>query len=162
MDGSVFEQRRRERIAFLAKFGEARPWRRRAGLGRSKTKPFREKSAKKERTQACLDRTGASGAFFSWKSANYGVVAARQGLGAAKHHILQRKALKTLHQGADGSAFGPLYRRERSAFLAEIDRARHSHSKAGPRRSKATHFAEKGFKNTPPRSGRKCVWTAQA
>ena len=103
-----------------------------------------------------------SGALFPWKSAKYAVVTARRGLGAAKQHTMQRKALKTLHQGADGSVFGPLYRRERSAFLAEIDRARRSHSKAGPRRSKATHFAEKGFKNTPPRSGRKCVWTAQA
>ena len=46
MDGRVVGPRRRERIAFLAKFGESRLGARKAGLGRSKTKHFREKSAK--------------------------------------------------------------------------------------------------------------------
>ena len=45
MDGSVFELRRRERIAFLAKFGEAGLGHIKAGLGRSKTMHFGAKSA---------------------------------------------------------------------------------------------------------------------
>ena len=46
------------------------------------------------------------------------------------------------------SVFG-LHRRKRNAFFAEIGKARHSRSKAGPRRSKTSHFKEKGFKNIP-------------
>ena len=64
-------------------------------------------------------------------------------------------------KGICKSMFG-LHRRERSAFPPEICKVRCSHSKAGPRRSKASNFAEKGFKNTSRRSGRKCVWIAQA
>ena len=66
--------------------------------------------------------TAASGALFSRKSTEHDVVTARQGLGAAKQHTLQRKASKTLHQGVDGSVFGPR-RRERSAFLAKFGEA---------------------------------------
>ena len=43
MDRSVFGLHRLERILFLAKFGEAGPVHRKAGLGRSKTKHFCEK-----------------------------------------------------------------------------------------------------------------------
>ena len=80
----------------------------------SKAKPLKGKAAhldnnrlQKESAKVCLDCTGVSGALFLQKSAKYGVVAARQGLGAS-------------------------------------------------------HFAEKGFQKSPQRSGRKCVWTAQA
>ena len=66
-----------------------------------------------------MDCTGVSGALFSRKSAKYGVVAARQDLGAAKRHTLQRKVSKTLHKGVDGSVFGPC-RRKRIALLGEI------------------------------------------
>ena len=59
------------------------------------------------------------------------------------------------------SVFG-LHRRERSVFLAEIGKPRPRRSKAGPGRSRASHFEEKGYKNTPKRDGRKYVWTAQA
>ena len=45
VDGSVFGPRRRERSAFLAKFGEAGLGGRKAALGRSKTRHFHEKSA---------------------------------------------------------------------------------------------------------------------
>ena len=44
------------------------------------------------------------------------------GLGAAKHHTLQRKASKALHKGMDGSVFGPC-RLERIAFLAKFREA---------------------------------------
>ena len=82
-----------------------------------------------------------SGALFSRKSAKYGVVAARLGLGAAKHHTLQRKALKTLHQGVDRSVFGQR-RRERIAFLANFGEAGLGGRKAGLGRSKTKHFHE--------------------
>ena len=90
-----------------------------------------------------MDCTGLSGAPFSRKSAKCGVVAARQGLGAAKHHTLQRKAPKTLHEGMDGSVFGPR-RRERIAFLAKFGEAGLGGRKAGLGRSKTRHFREKG------------------
>jgi len=45
VDGSVFGPRRRERSAFLAKFGEAGLGGRKAALGRRKTRHFHEKSA---------------------------------------------------------------------------------------------------------------------
>ena len=93
----------------------------------------------------CLDCTGVSGALFSRKSAKCGVVAARQGLGAATHHTLQRKASKTLHKGMDGSVFGPR-RRERIAFLAKSGEARLGDRKAGLGRSKTKHFREKSAK----------------
>ena len=80
-----------------------------------------------------------SGALFSRKSAKYGVVAARQGLGAAKHHTLQRKASKTLHEGVDGSVFGQC-RRERIAFLAKFGEAGLGRIKAGLGHSKTKHF----------------------
>ena len=83
------------------------------------------------------------------KSAKYGVVAerstvvaARQDLGAAKHHTLQRKASKTLHKGMDGSVFGPR-RRERSAFLAKFGEAGLGGRKAALGRRKTRHFHEK-------------------
>ena len=92
-----------------------------------------------------MDCTGVSGAPFSRKSAKYGVVAARQGLGAAKHHTLQRKASKTLHKGMDGSVFGPR-RRERIAFLAKFGEAGLGRTKAGLGRSKTEHFRETSAK----------------
>ena len=86
-----------------------------------------------------------SGALFSRKSAKYGVVAARQGLSATKHHTLQRKAPKTLHKGVDGIVFGPC-RRGRIAFLAKFGEAELGHIKAGLGRSKTKHFREKHLK----------------
>ena len=85
------------------------------------------------------------GALFSRKSAKYGVVAARQGLGAAKQHTLQRKALKTVHNGIDGSVFGPR-KRQRIVFPAKFGEARLGRRKAGLGRSKTQHFPEKSAK----------------
>ena len=67
MDGSVFGPRRRERIAFLAKFGEAELGGRKAGLGRSKTEHFHEKSAQMHGTNAFLDHEGVGGSRFLQK-----------------------------------------------------------------------------------------------
>ena len=92
MDGSVFGPHRRERIAFLAKFGEAGLGHRKAGLGRSKTKHFREKSAKWGGTKACLDCTGASGSRFLRKTAKRGLGAVKQGPGAGNQWVLTKKA----------------------------------------------------------------------
>ena len=85
-----------------------------------------------------------SGALFPRKSAKYAVITARQGLGAAKQHTMQRKALKTLHQGVDGSVFGPR-RRERSAFLAKFGEAGLGGRKAGLGRRKTKNFHEKSL-----------------
>ena len=68
--GSVFGPHRRERIAFLAKFGDARRRRLKVGLGRSKKVHFREKGAKLGEAKTCLDRTGASGSLFLRSYAN--------------------------------------------------------------------------------------------
>ena len=61
----------------------------------SKAVPLQHKAAHldnnrlhKEYANVYLDCTGVSGALFSRKSAKCGVVAAMQGLGAAKHHTL--------------------------------------------------------------------------
>ena len=91
MDGSVFGQRRRERIAFLAKFGEAGLGRRKAGLGRSKTQHFRETGAKLGGTKSCLDCTGASGSRFLRKTAKRGLGAVKHGLGAANRWIFAKQ-----------------------------------------------------------------------
>ena len=64
MDGSVFGPHRRERIAFLAKFGDARLGRSKVGPGRNKIAHCREKCAKPNEAKTCLDRTGASGSPF--------------------------------------------------------------------------------------------------
>ena len=104
-----------------------------------------------------LDCTGVSGAPFSRKSAKCGVVAARQGLDAAKHYTLQRKASKTLHKGMDGSAFGP-GRRERIAFLrnsVKQDLGAQKQGSGAVRQSTSTKKVQKW-------EGRKRVWTAQA
>ena len=101
--------------------------------------------SQKEYEKVCLDCTGVSGALFSQKSAKYGVVAARQGLGAAKHHTLQRTASKSLHEGVDGSVFGQR-RRKRIAFLAKSGEADLRGRKAGLGRSKTKHFLETNAK----------------
>ena len=98
-----------------------------------------------------------SGALLSRKSAKYGVVAARQGLGAAKHHTLQRKASKTFHRGVDGSVFGRR-RRERIALLAKFGEAGLGRKKAGPERSRIKHCLERSAKM----DGRMRVWIARA
>ena len=94
-----------------------------------------------------MDCTGMSGALFSRKSAKYGVVAARQGPGAAKHHTLQGKAseTETLHKGVDGSVFRPR-RRERIAFRARFGEAGLGGRKEGLGRSKTKHFPQKSAK----------------
>ena len=91
MDGSVVGPHRREQIAFLAKFGEAGLGHRKAGLGRSKTKHFHEKSAKWGGTKVCLDCTGVSGSRFLRKTAKCGLGAVKQGRGAANQWILVKK-----------------------------------------------------------------------
>ena len=60
----MFGPHRRERIAFLGKFGDARLWRLKVGPGRNKKVHFREKGAKLGEAKTCLDRTGASGSPF--------------------------------------------------------------------------------------------------
>ena len=60
----MFGPHRRERIAFLGKFGDARLGRLKKGLGRNKKLHFREKGAKLGEAKTCLDRTGASGSPF--------------------------------------------------------------------------------------------------
>ena len=67
----MFGPHRRERIAFLAKFGDARLGRLKVGLGRSKKVHFREKGAKLGEAKTCLDRTGASGSPFLQSYANH-------------------------------------------------------------------------------------------
>ena len=62
--GSVFGPHRRERIAFWAKFGDARLGCLKKGLGHTKKLHFREKGANMEEAKTCLDRTGASGSRF--------------------------------------------------------------------------------------------------
>ena len=108
----------------------------------SKAEPLRGKAAhldnnrlQKEWAKVCLDYTGVSGAPFSRKSAKYGVVTARQGLGATVHHTLQRKASKTIRKGMHGSVFGPR-RRERIAFLAKFGEAGLGRRKTGIGHSK--------------------------
>ena len=64
MGGNVFGPHRRQRIAFLGKFGDARIRRLQKGLGRSKKVHFLEKGAKLGEAKTCLDRTGASGSQF--------------------------------------------------------------------------------------------------
>ena len=64
MGGNVFGPHRRERIAFLGKFGDARLGRLQKGLGRSKKLHFLENCAKLGEAKTCLDRTGASGSPF--------------------------------------------------------------------------------------------------
>ena len=91
VDGSVFGPRRRERIAFLAKFVEAGLGGRKARLGRGKTRHFREKSVQMDGTNACLDRTGVSGSRFLQKTAKHGLGAVKQSRGPANHCILAKK-----------------------------------------------------------------------
>jgi len=138
----VFGPRRRERIAFPAKSGEAGLRGRKAGLGRSKTKHFREKSAKMDGTNACLDRTGVSGSRFLQKTAKHGLAAGKQGIGAANQCILAKKAQKTLPKWMGRSVFGP-HRRERIVFLGKFGDARRGRLKKGFGRSKKTDFLEK-------------------
>ena len=88
VDRTVFGPRRRERIAFLAKSGEAGLRGRKPGLGRSKKKHFRETSAKMDETNACLDRPSLSGSRFLQKTAKHGLAAVKQGRGAADQCIL--------------------------------------------------------------------------
>ena len=134
-----------------AKQGKARPGRIKAGCVSSKAGPQRSK------TEPGGGKAGLG----------RGKVGTRRGkacLGAAKQHLCeakQRICTTIVYKRNRKGVFG-LHRRKRSAFLAEIGKVRRSRSEAGPRRSKASHFAEKGFNNTPQRSGRKCVWTAQA
>ena len=97
----------------------------------------------------------------SRKSTKHDVVTARHGLGAAKHRTWQRKASKTLHQGVDGSVFGPR-RRERSAFLAKFGEAGLGGRKAGLGRRKTKHFHEKSAQMHGEWTGGRRVWTAQA
>ena len=67
----MFGPHRRERIAFLGKFGDARLGRLKKGLGRNKIVHFREKGAKPGEAKTCLDRTGASGSPFLRSYANH-------------------------------------------------------------------------------------------
>ena len=60
----MFGPHRRERIAFLAKFGDPRLGRLKKGPGRNNKTHFREKGAKLGEAKTCLDRTGASGSPF--------------------------------------------------------------------------------------------------
>ena len=53
---------------------------------------------------------------------------------------------KALKNRMDGNVFGP-HRRERIAFLVEFGKAKHGHGKAGPGRSKASHFNKKTLKS---------------
>ena len=80
-----------ERIAFLAKFGEAGLGRIKEGLGRSKTKHLCEKHAKIDETNAYLDGTGLSVSRFLQKTAKHGLGAMKQSRGAANQSIFVRK-----------------------------------------------------------------------
>ena len=129
----------------------------------SKAEPLRGKAthldknrSQKDYENVCLDCTGVSGALFSQKSAQYGVVAARQGLGAARHHTLQKKPPKSLHKGVDRSVFGPRSR-ERIAFLAKSGEAGLGGEKQGSGAVRPSTFAKRVNKST----GRMRVWTAQ-
>ena len=62
--GSVFGPHRRERIAFLAKFGDARLGHSKVGPGSNKIEHFHKKGAKPGEAKTCLDRKGASGSPF--------------------------------------------------------------------------------------------------
>ena len=104
-----------------------------------------EKSTKKRRAKVCLDCTGVSGAFFSRKSANHGLGVAKQGLGAAEHRTLKRKATKTLQKGMDGSVFG-LHRRERTAFWRNSAKQGLGTEKQGSGAVRQSSFA-KEYKN---------------
>ena len=66
----MFGPHRRERIAFLGKFGVARLGRLKVGLGLSEIASFYEKGAKLGEAKTCLDRTGASGSPFLRSYAN--------------------------------------------------------------------------------------------
>ena len=130
----------------------------------SKVRPLRDKATHldknrlpKDQAKGCLDRAGVSGALFPRKSAKFVVVTARQGLGAAKQHTMQRKALKALHQGVDGSVFGP-----RSVFLVKFGEAGPGGRKAGLGRGKTKHFHEKNSQMDGEWTGGRRVWTAQA
>ena len=57
----MFELHRRERIAFLAKLGDARLGRIKVGLGRSEITHFQEKGERSGEAKTHLDRTDASG-----------------------------------------------------------------------------------------------------
>ena len=70
---------RRERIAFMAKFGDAGLGRRNAGLGRIKAAHFRGQMQKRGEATTCLDCTGASGSRFLRKTAKCGLGAVKQG-----------------------------------------------------------------------------------
>ena len=67
----MFGPHRRERIAFLGKFGDARLGRLKVGPGRNKIVHFYEKGAKIGEAKTCLDRTGASGLPFLRSYANH-------------------------------------------------------------------------------------------
>ena len=67
-----------------------------------------------------------------------------QGSGAFKKNTVPGKKRKN---GRGECVFGP-HRRERIAFLAEIDQAWLRRSKAGPRRCKPLHLSEKGSNKT--------------
>ena len=93
MIGSVLETRRRERIAFLAKFGEARHGRTKAGLGRSKTKHFSKKIKTwygRKRVWTALARADR----VSWKTVMRGIGAEKQGPGAANQSISAKNTKK--------------------------------------------------------------------
>ena len=81
-----------ERIAFLAKSGEA-------GLGHSKTKHLRVKKMQ--------NRTGVSGSPFLQKTAKHGLAAVKQGLGAQNQCILAEDWAETCldRTGVSGSRF---------------------------------------------------------
>ena len=94
-------------------------------------------------TNACLDRTGASGSRFLGKTAKRGLGAVKQGRGAGKQTVFNKNAAKKLDKGRGGSVFGP-HRRERIAFLGEFGDARRRRLKKGLGRSKKQHFRETG------------------
>lgn len=97
MHKSVIEPPRRERIAFLEKFGEARLERAKAGLGIvrvQKDKALSQKNANSGRTKACLDSNGhhrRERIAFLAESGQAWHGAVKQGLGAANQFVLLTK-----------------------------------------------------------------------